>query len=85
MSGTYRHDGWWPDAEAGFATATADMFKGTPIQKQYDSLGNDPAHFPEFVKKVFSIDLKPYDWSKDVKNIKAPIFMRHWRCRWSTV
>ncbi len=51
------------------------MFKGTPIQKQYDSLGNDPAHFPEFVKKVISIDLKPYDWSKDVKKIQAPIFM----------
>ncbi len=75
LSGTYRHDGWWPDAEASFATITADMFKGTPIQKQYDSLGNDPAQFPEFVKKVMSIDLKPYDWSKDVKNIQAPIFI----------
>ena len=75
LSGTYRHDGWWPDAEASFATFTPDMFKGTVIQKQYDSLGNDPNHFPEFVKKVISIDLKPYDWSKDVKNIKAPIFM----------
>jgi pimeloyl-ACP methyl ester carboxylesterase len=51
------------------------MFKGTPIQKQYDSLGNDPAHFPEFVRKVIRIDLKPYDWSKEVKKIKAPLFM----------
>ncbi|HTE27474.1 alpha/beta fold hydrolase [Flavitalea sp.] len=75
LSGAYAHDGWWPDVEASFATFTPDMFKGTPVQKQYDSLGNDPAHFPEFVKKVISIDLKPYDWSKDVKNIKAPIFM----------
>lgn len=75
LSGTYSHDGWWPDVEAMYATFTADMFKGTPIQKQYDSLGNDPAHFPEFVKKVISIDLKPYDWSKEVKNIKAPLFM----------
>src|SRR5688500_5759216 len=75
LSGTYAHDGWWHDVEASFGTFTPDMFKGTPIQKQYDSLGNDPALFPEFVKKVISIDLKPYDWSKDVKNIKAPIFM----------
>lgn len=75
LSGTYAHDGWWPDVEAMFATMNADMFKGSPIQKQYDSLGNDPARFPEFVKKVMSIDLKPYDWSKEVKNIKAPIFM----------
>jgi pimeloyl-ACP methyl ester carboxylesterase len=75
LSGPYAHDGWWPEVVKSFATFNADMFKGTPIQKQYDSLGNDPAHFPEFVKKVVSIDLKPYDWSKEVKNIKAPIFM----------
>ena len=75
LSGTYKHDGWWPEVEASYATFTPDMFKGTPIQKQYDSLGNDPDHFPEFVKKVISIDLKPYDWSGDVKNIRAPIFM----------
>jgi pimeloyl-ACP methyl ester carboxylesterase len=75
LSGVYKHDGWWPDTEASFATFTADMFKGTALYKQYDSLGNDPKHFPEFVKKVASIDLKPYDWSKEVKNIKAPIFM----------
>jgi pimeloyl-ACP methyl ester carboxylesterase len=75
LSGTYTHDGWWPDVEASFATFTPEMFKGTPIQKQYDSLGNDPAHFPEFVRKVIRIDLKPYDWSKEVKKIKAPLFM----------
>lgn len=75
LSGSYAHDGWWPDAEAMFGSINADMFKGSPIQKQYDSLGNDPAHFAEFVKKVISIDLKPYDWSKDVKNIQAPIFI----------
>lgn len=75
VSGTYAHDGWWPDVEASFSTMNADLFKGTSIQKQYDSLGNDPAHFPEFVEKVISIDLKPFDWTQDVKKIKAPIFM----------
>ncbi len=75
LSGTYKHDGWWPEVEAMYSTFTPDMFKGTPIQKQYDSLGNDPANFPEYVRKVISIDLKPYDWSKDVKKIQAPIFM----------
>lgn len=75
LSGAYAHDGWWPDVEASFATFTPEMFKDTPIQKQYDSLGNDPAHFPEYVKKVISIDLKPYDWTEEVKKIQAPIFM----------
>jgi len=75
LSGTYAHDGWWPDVEASFANINADMFKGSPLEQQYDSLGNDPAHFPEFVKKVMGMDVKPYDWSKDVKNIHAPIFL----------
>lgn len=75
LSGTYAHDGWWPEVEAIFKTFNADMFKGSPIQTQYDSLGNDPALFPAFIKKVIAVDLKPYDWSKEVKNIKAPIFM----------
>jgi pimeloyl-ACP methyl ester carboxylesterase len=75
LSGVYAHDGWWPDAEASFATITAEMFKGTPIQEDYERFGNDPAEFSAFVKKVISIDLKPYDWSEDVKKIEAPIFM----------
>src|SRR5688572_10829333 len=73
LSGTYAHDGWYPDAEAMFATINADMFKGSSIQKQYDSLGNDPAKFAEWVKKVMSPDLKLYDWSKEVKKIEAPM------------
>jgi pimeloyl-ACP methyl ester carboxylesterase len=60
LSAPFAHDGWWPEVEASFATFTPDVFKGTPIQQQYDSLGNDPAHFPDFVKKVISIDLKPF-------------------------
>lgn len=75
LSGSYAHDGWWPEVEASYSTINAEMFKGSPIEKQYDSLGNDPKHFPEFVKKVISIDLEPYDWSKEAKNIKAPLFM----------
>jgi len=75
LSGTYAHDGWWPDVEAAFATFNADMFRGSPIEEQYLSAGNDPANFPAFVKKVISIDLKPYDWSEGVAKIKSPIFM----------
>lgn len=75
LSGTYAHDGWWPDVEASFGTFTPEMFEGTRIRKQYDSLGNDPARFGEFVRKVISIDLKPYDWTREVKKIEVPIFM----------
>jgi pimeloyl-ACP methyl ester carboxylesterase len=75
LSGAYAHDGWWPDAEAAFATINAEAFKGTPIEKEYLRFGNDPASFPAFVKKVISIDLKPYDWSKQAHAMKAPMFI----------
>lgn len=75
LSGTYAHNGWWPDVEASFATMNADMFKGSPIEKEYLRYGNDSTQFPAYIKKVLSIDGEPYDWSKEVKNIKAPIFM----------
>lgn len=75
LSGSFSHDGWWPEVEEAFATMTPEMFVGSTIQKQYDSLGNDPAEFPNFIKKVISIDLKPYDWSKDVMKIEAPLFL----------
>jgi pimeloyl-ACP methyl ester carboxylesterase len=75
VSAPYKHDGWWPETEASFANFKPDMFNGTPIRKQYDSLGGDPSHFAEFVKKVISIDLKPYDWTAEVKAIKAPVLL----------
>jgi pimeloyl-ACP methyl ester carboxylesterase len=75
LSGAYSHDGWWPDVEAMFGTINAEAFKGTPIAEEYRRLGNDPAHFPEFIKKVISIDLKPYDWSKEAQAINAPMFI----------
>jgi pimeloyl-ACP methyl ester carboxylesterase len=75
LSGAYAHDGWWPEVEASFATFTPEMFKGTPIQTAYESMGNDPAHFDDFVKKVISIDVKSYDWTQEVKNIPAPMLI----------
>jgi pimeloyl-ACP methyl ester carboxylesterase len=75
LSGAYAHDGWWPDVEASFATMNAEAFKGTPIEAEYRRFGNDPARFPEFIKKVISVDLKAYDWSKEAHAIKAPVFL----------
>lgn len=75
VSAPSRHDGWLPEVEASLSKANAEQFKGSPIQKQYDSLGNDPAHFAVFVKKVVSSDLKPYNWTTEVNKIKAPLFL----------
>ncbi|MGX5819278.1 alpha/beta fold hydrolase [Chitinophaga lutea] len=75
LSGTYKHDGWWPDVEASFGQITPEVFKGSPIEKQWVSFGNDSTRFADFVNKVMSIDLKPYDWTKEVLKIQAPLFI----------
>jgi len=74
-SGVYKHDGWWPAPEKAFAGFNAAMFKNTPIEAQYDSLAPDPKHFPEFIKRVASINLKPYDWTQQVRQMKAPVLI----------
>ncbi|WP_341836161.1 alpha/beta hydrolase [Chitinophaga pollutisoli] len=75
LSGTYAHDGWWPEVEAMYAHFTPDMFKGSPIETEFLKQGHDSTEFAAYVTKVISIDLKPYDWTKEVKQIKAPVFM----------
>jgi pimeloyl-ACP methyl ester carboxylesterase len=75
LSGTYSHDGWLPEVEASFATMNGDMFKGSPIEEQYISNGNDPGQFSAWIKKVLSLDTKPHDWTKEVLALKIPIFM----------
>lgn len=75
LSGAYAHDGWWPDAEASFATMSAELFEGSSIHQQYLAWGNDAAHFPAFVQKVKAIDVRPYDWSDAVKALPMPLFM----------
>lgn len=75
LSGTYAHDGWLPEVESSFATINAAMFKDSQIERQYNSLDNDPAHFPRFIKKVISIDLVPYDWTQQVKKLRMPLLM----------
>ncbi|QNL51985.1 alpha/beta hydrolase [Olivibacter sp. SDN3] len=75
LSGVYKHDGWWPEVEESFDTINAEMFKGSPIEQAYDSLSPHPEKFEEFVSKTMSIDLKPYDWTEEVRQMNIPIFM----------
>lgn len=75
VSGAYKHDGWWPETEKTFATMTADMFKGSPLEDAYKALSPHPEKFNEFFTKTMSIDLKPYDWTEDVREMDIPILM----------
>ena len=78
ISAVFRHDGWVKEALDVFPQITAEAFKGSPIETEYRKLSPTPDGFPNFVKRVISIDLKPHDFGADkLKATKAPMFFIH--------
>jgi pimeloyl-ACP methyl ester carboxylesterase len=78
ISAVFRHDGWVKEALEGFPQLTSETFKGSPIETEYKKLSPTPKEFPNFVKRVVAMDLKPYDFGADkLKATKAPMFFIH--------
>lgn len=78
ISAVFRLDGWTKETLDVFPKLTAEAFKGTPIEADYKRLSPTPNEFPNFVKRVISIDLKPHDFGADkLKATKAPMFFIH--------
>jgi pimeloyl-ACP methyl ester carboxylesterase len=78
MSAVFRHDGWVKEALDTFPQLTADTFKGSPIETEYKKLSPTPNEFPNFVKRVIAMDLKPYDFGAGkLKATKAPFLFIH--------
>ena len=78
ISAVFRQDGWTKEGLDAFPHLTAEAFKGTPIEADYKRLSPTPNEFPNFVKRVMSVDLKPHDFGADkLKATKAPMFFIH--------
>jgi pimeloyl-ACP methyl ester carboxylesterase len=78
ISAVFRHDGWVKEALDMFPQLTSEMFKGSPIETEYKKLSPTPNEFPNFVKRVIAMDVKPYDFGADnLKATKAPMFFIH--------
>ena len=78
ISAVFRHDGWTKEGLDAFPHLTAEAFKGTPIEADYKRLSPTPNEFPNFVRRVISVDLKPHDFGADkLKATKAPMFFIH--------
>ena len=75
ISAVFRQNGWTKEGLDAFPNLTAEVFKGTPIEADYKRLSPTPNEFPNFVKRVLSVDLKPHDFGADkLKATKAPMF-----------
>ncbi len=78
ISAVFRHDGWVKEGLDAFPQLTAEAFKGSPIETEYKKLSPTPDEFPNFVKHVIAMALKPYDFGADkLKATKAPMFFIH--------
>src|SRR5262245_19161508 len=78
ISGVMRQDGWVKETLDAFPKLTAETLKGSPIEAEYKKLSPTPDEFPNFIKRVLAIDLKPHDFGADkLKATKAPIFFIH--------
>jgi len=78
ISAVFRHDGWVKEARDTFPKLTSQAFKGSPIETEYKKLSPTPNEFPNFVKRLVAIQLKPYDFGAErLKATKAPMFFIH--------
>ena len=78
ISAVFRQNGWVKEARETFPQLTAEAFKGSPIETEYKKLSPTPDEFPNFVKRVVAMAVKPYDFGADkLKATKAPMFFIH--------
>ena len=78
ISGVFRANGWVQEVLDAYPNFTAEAFKGSPIEVDYKKLSPTPNEFPNFVKHVIAMDLKPYDFGAEkLKATQAPMFFIH--------
>ena len=78
ISAFFRRDGLVKEALDAFPKLTADTFKGSPIETEYKKLSPTPTEFPNFVKRVVAIALKPFDFAAaTLKATRAPFLFVH--------
>jgi pimeloyl-ACP methyl ester carboxylesterase len=78
ISGVFRANGWVQEVLDAYPHFTAEAFKGSPIEAEYQKLSPTPNEFPNFVKRAISMDLKPYDLGAEkLKATQAPMFFIH--------
>jgi pimeloyl-ACP methyl ester carboxylesterase len=78
ISARFRHDGFVKEGRDAIAKLTADAFTGSPLEAEYKKLSPTPDEFPNFVKRVIAMAVKPFDFGADkLKASTAPMFFIH--------
>ncbi len=73
VSAVYKFEGWSPETRSILPIITPEMFEGSPIKSEYDSLAPDPAYWKKFVNKMKQFITQPFDFGAEkIKRIKSP-------------
>ena len=78
ISSTFRRDGMTQEGLDAMATLTAEAFKGSPLEAEYQRLSPTPDRFSQFVERMVSAFAKGNDLSADqLQSTTAPMFFIH--------
>ena len=72
ISAAYKYEGWSPETRAILPMLSPEMFEGSPIKTDYDSLAPDPKYWKQFVNKMKQFVTKPFDFKTELKQVKSP-------------
>ncbi len=75
-SGSFRHDGMYPEVLAGISQITPEVFAGTPMEALYMAEAPNPADWPVLIDKLKDLDAQEFSWPEDdIRAISAPTFL----------
>lgn len=78
ISAVFRHDGWVKEAVELFTQMDPAMFKGSPLETEYEKLSPTPDRFETLVRRLMQMDIKPYDFGAEkLKATTAPMLFIH--------
>jgi pimeloyl-ACP methyl ester carboxylesterase len=78
ISSVFRRDGMTQEGLDAMPQLTAETFKGSPIEAEYQRLSPTPDQFAKFVKRMVAADSKGNDLSADqLQSTTAPMFFIH--------
>lgn len=76
VSTAFRHDGWYPEIQAAMSRPMpAEVMKQSPLYQTYARVAPRPQDWGVLLTKLQQLISKDYDFSSDVRGIKAPALL----------
>ncbi len=75
-SATFNSGGLHPELVPMIKTIQPEVFDGSPMKKEYDSLAPNPQDWPMLVRKLVALDTTVQDWpAASIQAIRSPTFL----------